>query len=222
VEIETDIKIRKVKFQSASDMDFGVFTLLQTPSELNDLASVAEHIRGMSDIRRSHAAGWRSLSFLLEKLVVSENPAASDDVEIMVRLFARIADAEGALAESEFRAAEDLRDIVERYNVIFLCDEAYSEASNIFDFCCLELRAAVADERENAHKQAAHFKYTAAIEKAKDDKRQAVAGLKAAITRMIEMRERYAAFRGRRMAHAGGRSLRVRERREAAVRRAQE
>jgi hypothetical protein len=186
-------------------MDFGVFTLLQTPSQLDDLAAVAQHIRSVSENRRNHAAGWRRLIPVLSRLVLSQNPAASHGVEILAGIFGKLADTEGVLAESESRAAEDLRDIVERYSVIFRCNETYSEASNILDYASLELSAALADDRENSNKSnypATKFKYKAAIEKAKDDKRQAIAQLKDAIARSIEMHERYATFRVRRMTHA--------------------
>jgi hypothetical protein len=69
-----------------------------------------------------------------------------------------------------------------------------------YSCACLELNAALADERESP--AGTTPKLGAAIERAKGEKRRALAPFRAAVARMIEVRERYAKFRVRRMQHA--------------------
>jgi hypothetical protein len=186
-------------------MDFNLSRILQSPSQLNDIAIVARSFRGMSDNRRKYAAGWRSFGSALSAMVVSQNPSASKETDVLTRLFTSIAEAETQLADSELRAAEDLQDVIERYDVIFRCNEVYSDTMSVYSLACLELNAAIADDREGSEKpnySGAKYKLKAAIEKAKLEKRLAIAPFRAAVARMIEMRERYAKFRVRRMDHA--------------------
>jgi hypothetical protein len=51
-------------------------------------------------------------------LVLSQNATATKEATVVADLFAGIADAEARLADPEWRAAEDLRDIVEGYDVV--------------------------------------------------------------------------------------------------------
>jgi hypothetical protein len=132
--------------------------------------------------------------------VLSQNATATKQAIAVADLFPGIADTEAWLADAESRAAEDLRDIVEGYDVVFRCNEVCSDTMGAYGCACLELNSAVADQRESS--AGATHRLRAAVERAKGQKRRTLAPFREVVTRMIEVRERYVRFKGRRMEHA--------------------
>jgi hypothetical protein len=136
--------------------------------------------------------------------LTSQNAEAASQAESLVTLLGKFADAELVLSDAEVRAAEDFRDIIARYDVLFRANEEYLQAKNAYDASAAATkRAAAADLAESTKPSYEKSKYTlqANLQKAKDAQRKALETYKEKATQLIDVRNRYTKFKVRCLRH---------------------
>jgi hypothetical protein len=157
-----------------------------------------------SDHRRKYGNAWRTVSTTFGKLLMSQSPNDSRQAERLTELLDRLADVELSLSEAEGRGADDFRDIIERYDVLFRVNESYLQAKSNYQLACQELEAAIqADqaEQQKASYQKNKFLLQAKVIHMKDGKRKAIKAFRAATLTLIDCRTKYTTFKVRRLTH---------------------
>jgi hypothetical protein len=186
-------------------MDFStLFALGEKDIVLRDMIASMKGFFSAGEGRQKYAASWRSLSAKLAAMLSSQNSEIHPKVDSLCGLLGRLADAEQELAASEIRAAEDFRDIIERYDVLFRCNEEYLQAKKEFGSATEALaRVKAADSAESTKPSYEKTKYRlqANVAQARDILKKTIEIYKARTQAMIGVRNRYTAFKIRRLTH---------------------
>jgi hypothetical protein len=137
-------------------------------------------------------------------MVSSQNPDVGAQLASLSAILIKIADAELELSEAELRCAEDFRDAIERYDVLFRVSEEHLAAETRNRVAADRLNAAVeADHAEQLKPSYAKNKFAlqAQVAKAKEEKTDAVAHVRKATEALMDCRARYAHFKINRVRH---------------------
>jgi hypothetical protein len=109
----------------------------------------------------------------------------------------QIADAELVYSQSQSRAADDLRDVFERYDVLFHQNEVYLDARNAFQRSGDALRAAVGQSKSAKSNPRKQEQVEAALVQTKAIHKAALGRVKAELSALIETRDRFLRFKVR-------------------------
>ena len=179
-----------------------MFNLAHKDPILNTMVASAKALLAAGEARKKYAADWRKIGEALKKMVNTQNPEVADKMEELCGLFNDVAVAEEALADDEIRNADDFRDIIERYGVLFRTNEAYLQAKLEDKRASEALSEALA--KEEAEKSKPNYesnrpKLLAAVEKARGMKKAATEMYKEKTSALIDQRKRYTKFKVRKM-----------------------
>jgi len=188
------------------NIDFSTLLAIGDKDPLqNTLISCIKSLFSAAGARRKYAGSWEQLAPALAKMVSSQSQSVSAQLTSLSDLFGKVRDAEFALSNAEERTAEDLRDIVERYDVLFRVNEVYLAAKDSYAEATEAHEAAVAADQKEQGKSSYErnkFLLQAKIDQEKAHRQKALENLRSTLDRTITERARYLAFKNRRLTHA--------------------
>ncbi|OHT17291.1 hypothetical protein TRFO_41129 [Tritrichomonas foetus] len=169
---------------------------------ISDMWVIAKGLMGSGEAREKYSASWTKFGTKLAVLVNSQASESYDACAKVVEQINKVAEIHKTLSISEKRSAEDFRDIIERYYVVFRANKHYQE--------CKAAYARAGENLENAKKKemieslkAGNPKNKAKLEfnvqKAKEDKIAALERLKQSVRDMLQARQKYNAFKIKRL-----------------------
>lgn len=179
-----------------------MFSVTHRDPIVNIMVRSAKGLMEAGEARKKYANDWRKIGQSLKVMVTSQNPDVADRMQTLCDLFGEIAAAEDALADDEIRNADDFRDIVERYGVLYRVNEEYMHARMANDRATEALKEATAKDQLESTKptyERNRPKLLAAVEKAKGVKRATVDRLRDMTKALIEQRSKYTHFKVRKM-----------------------
>ena len=179
-----------------------IFTLASKDPVLNDMVTSAKSLMGAATVRQKYAADWRKFGEKLKAFVNSQNPDVAEKMQTLSDLLNEVGDAEDALALDEIRNADDFRDIIERYAVLFRVNEEYLQAKLAYKRATDALADAIQKDKVESTKPTYDRnrpKLLAAIERSKGQKRASLLRFKEQTEALIDQRGRYTRFKVRKM-----------------------
>lgn len=169
-----------------------------------DMIAVYEHLSTTVKHRREYAKSWTDFMTSIQRMTLTQIPELKDGFAELASLVEQFTQIHTTLADKEERTAEDLRDVYERFEILFRAGEevvrrrvAYGEASKALQ--TLEVRIKVEETRPNYDKIRYKFEKELAI--AKTNKADALRRLKNALIAVIEHKRLYDSFKIRRLSH---------------------
>lgn len=187
------------------DLDIsGLFSIGSKDAILYDMVTTVRSLLLACEARERYAAGWGVLAERVSRMISSQGSDVSSDLSRFCELAEQIRCAEAALSDAEERVAEDLGDVVARYDVLFRANEAYLKAKGDFAVASSALDAAVQSDRAEQGRSAytkSKFVLQAKVQQAKENRRRVAVQFRGAVAALIECRNRYTAFKIRRFAH---------------------
>jgi tetratricopeptide (TPR) repeat protein len=187
-------------------MDFStLFALGEKDAVLRDMISSMKGLFTASEERRKYSTKWQTLAKRLSAILISQVPDAKSQAESLSESLNKIADAELSLSTAEGRAAEDFRDIIERYEVLFRTNEEYLQAKSQYEDAAVASKKAVdadiAGSTKPTYVEKTKYTLQANMTRTKDLQKRALETFKEKATAMIDARNRYTAFKIRRLTH---------------------
>jgi hypothetical protein len=186
-------------------MDFStLFALGDKDAVLRDMITSMKGFFSAGEGRQKYSAAWRSLAAKFAPMLASQSTEVRPKVDTLCDLLQQLADAEDALGVSEIRAAEDFRDVIARYDVLFRRNEEYLQAKREFRLAKDALaRAKAADTAEStkASYEKSKYRLQAAVFQARDILKKTIEIFRGRTEALIDTRNRYTAFKIRRLAH---------------------
>jgi hypothetical protein len=192
--------------------------LLASARELvcNDLIATHNGLVAAVNARREYARSWTKLGTALNVLGSGQLPPLASEFEKLTGLFKEVAEIHTTLADAEDRNADDLRDIYERFEVLYRQSHINSEGKAEFNtaYTAYEaIKKQVAIEREKPGWPKVELKFLQQEAGAKGMLKAALDRYKGTLAELVRVRETYNAFKIRRF--RGGFFLYVRALREA-------
>lgn len=185
-----------------------MFTLASKDPVLNDMVTSAKSLMAAAEARGKYAEAWRKFGDKLKTFATSQNPDVADKMDSLRSLLGEVADAEEALAQDEARNADDFRDILERYTVLFRVNEEYLQAKLAYKRATDAMNDAVQKDMLESQKptyERNRPKLLAAIEHSKGQKRATLIRLKEQTEALISQRSKYTHFKVRKIAEGWAR-----------------
>jgi hypothetical protein len=159
----------------------------------NALAHAFQH-------RREYARSWISFGDCLCRLALSQVPPLLSPITELGSLFTALGQVHEVLSQTEQRAAEDVRDIIERFVVVYNSNQAYHEVREVYESAMENVRL----HWEKMQIQSARLDYELQRPKLeqelsalKEKQYAALTRFKPALHRNIVQRERYIQFKAR-------------------------
>jgi hypothetical protein len=171
-------------------------------SAVEALSVIFQAIWSSSEERGQNSFRWKQMALSLSSLFTSQSPESSANVSRLRDLLNEIADAELQYSQSQARAADDLRDICERYEALFRQNERYLEARNAFLKSGDSLKIAIAQSEAAKANPKKQEQTEAALGQAKALHKAALDRTKAELVGLIETRDRFLRFKMRRLRSA--------------------
>jgi hypothetical protein len=154
--------------------------------------------------RREYAKSWLEFISAIQRVTLTQIPEAKEGLTELTSLISQLAQIHTTLALKEERSAEDLRDVYERYEIVFRASEnvirrrsQYEGAGKALTSAQSRLRTEEGQPNFEKKKQ----KLELAVSEAKRAKTEALDKFKAALAAVIEHKELYNKFRIRRLSH---------------------
>jgi hypothetical protein len=169
-----------------------------------DMVSVYEHLMNTVKFRRDYAQSWADLGPILAGLFCSQMPSLGPSLDALSGLLMELSQVHTALADSEARAAEDWRDVTERFGVLWR--ETEEKAARIQHLNEATEALATAQARVKAESmrpgyEKIRFRFDQQLALAKANKADALQRCKFSVARLITVSRAYAAFKVRRFHH---------------------
>jgi hypothetical protein len=137
-------------------------------------------------------------------MAVPQIPSLEESLQQLSSLFAELAAIHTALADKEERNAEDFRDVIERFDVVFRINNEYNDRNNEFNSASAALTAAekkIEIERSKPTFEKVRFKMEQQLAASKAGKTEALKRLKEALARLIQAKAADNKFKVRRWKH---------------------
>jgi hypothetical protein len=188
-------------------MDLDITSLFSIGSKDTILYEIVTTVRSLllaCEARERYAGGWTLLALRVKEIITSQGAEVSSDLSRLSALAEQIRSAESELSDAGERAAEDLSDVVARYDVLFQVNETYLKAKGDFAIAAKALDASEqADRAEHDRPSYVKTKFLlqAKVQQAKENRRRVAIQFREAVNALIECREKYTAFKVRRLAH---------------------
>ena len=179
---------------------YGLNSLLTNKNvKIQDMINTYQNLKTAGDNRLIFADSWEKLALSLQTMVLSQDPYLMEKMKQFVDYCKEIKESEIRLANAEIRSAEDFRDVFERYAVMFRINEELLEARKRFNAYKEALNQAKIKREKAKTKEDYAEKHQKLVEKCTHDKKDAVELVKQKYNELISERERYNAFKLRRM-----------------------
>ena len=192
------LSIRKSDTHMLTVFQFGKDKLCADMSAVYDgLISAVKH-------RREYAKSWTSFGQNASVMAISQLPDHKEKLEEFAKLFAEVGEIHMELANKEERNAEDFRDVIERFAVVYRVNEEYNIRKEQWDDACKELEKAqrtIDVESQKPTYSSKAPKLQANLEKAKQLKRDCLRRYKRKVLQFIRVKEQYCKFKVRRIKH---------------------
>jgi hypothetical protein len=150
--------------------------------------------------RRDYAQAWISLGDTLSKLAVGEVPQLAQPASDLAKLFSELGEVHQELSLSEERNCENVRDVIERFVVVYNASEAYSSIHELYSVAARNLRL----HREKMEMQSTRPDYEVIRPKLEQEQKvllekqyTLLLKFKPALYRNIVQREKYIIFKAR-------------------------
>lgn len=169
-----------------------------------DMSVVYDGLTAAVKNRREYAKSWINFGSQASVMAISQLPDHKEKLEQFAKLFEEVGQIHNELAAKEERNAEDFRDVIERFAVVYRVNEEYNIRKEQWDDACKELEKAqrtmdVESQKPSfASKQA---KLQANIDKAKQLKRDCLRRYKRKVLQFIKVKDQYSKFKVRRIKH---------------------
>jgi hypothetical protein len=154
--------------------------------------------------RREYANQWVEFGQSLAKMASTQLPTLQESFTELSSLFADVAAIHRELADKEDRNADDFRDVIERYDVVFRANEEYNERNNEYISASTAYTNAVRkleSERTKPNYEKFRMKLEQQLAVAKATKASALGRVKQALAKLIQVKIAYNKFKVRRMKH---------------------
>ena len=153
---------------------------------------------GASQARIQYAKGWETFGETSAAMLTSQIPEMQSKFDELKDLFKAVADIHLKLSAEEARNADDFRDVIERYEVIYRVTEEYNERKVQWKTAC--------DNFENKQKQIEmekikgtftknQYKLEGELAKCKQDKIDFLRRIKRKVNQLIHVKEAYSRFK---------------------------
>ena len=169
-----------------------------------DMSVVYDGLTTAVKNRREYAKSWTNFGQQASVMAISQLPDHKEKLEQFAELFAEVGQIHNELAAKEERNAEDFRDVIERFSVVYRVNEEYNIRKEQWDDACKELEKAQRTlDAESAKPTFASKepKLRANIEKAKQLKRDCLRRYKRKVLQFIRVKQQYCKFKVRRIKH---------------------
>ncbi|KAH0786573.1 hypothetical protein GPJ56_009475 [Histomonas meleagridis] len=170
---------------------------------LSDLLGITENVHAQVKFYRQELEAKRKFVEHLTKIVEQEAPEFEQTmIEISNKLNSSL-DNEEALVDAYERFAEDFNDVSARFEVIYRLSEETSSCKRHLKECRAKVEKARADlELDEQKGSPKKIKLQAELEKAIQQKRDALQALQDKMEEFIQVKVRYNKFKVRRLTHA--------------------
>ncbi|OHS99254.1 hypothetical protein TRFO_08502 [Tritrichomonas foetus] len=162
---------------------------------------VYQGLHSAADARFQYARGWEDFGKTSAAMLTSQIPELESRFNELPKLFAEVAEIHRKLASEETRNAEDFRDVIERFAVVFRVSEEYAERKDQWKAACdaydnvlkkIEIEKVKGTFTKN------QYKLEAQVAAAKKEKVDYLRRIKRKINQLIEVKEAYNKFKVRR------------------------
>lgn len=167
-----------------------------------DMDSVYQGLHNASEARLQYAKGWEDFGATSLNMLVSQIPELELQFQDLQKLFSEVAAIHVKLAQEESRNAEDFRDIIERFAVVFRVSEEYGirkdqwrEAQTNYDNQAKKIEI----EKAKGTYDKNRFKLDSQLAQCKQDKIDFLRRVKRKCAQLITEKEKYNAFKVRRL-----------------------
>jgi hypothetical protein len=99
----------------------------------NELLATYQYLCACVESRRDYAESWTRLGNSICAMGSEQVPEVQQSFRDLRALFEEISQIHMTLALAEDRTAEDWRDVIERYSVVFRVNDAHNEQKFLFD-----------------------------------------------------------------------------------------
>ena len=179
-----------------------LFTIGNRDKRISDIDKVSLYLIDAGKARYTYASNWNSLGTRIAAFLTINNPKAEGIASEISTIFSKLSNIETDLASQEVRNGENFHDVQERYEVYFRYHEEYLIAKEKYQQASLTYVNAVkadqtASSKSNYEKQ--RPKLQAAIDKAKEGKKQAADKYRQSLLNVMKNQKKYMNFKVRRL-----------------------
>lgn len=164
----------------------------------NDMSIVYGELLTTTKHRKAFAQSWISLGEKLRNLGVSQVPELQEKFDQLSELFGKVGNVHNNLAAAEERRAEDWRDVIERFAVVYRVNEEYVERKNEWKeaenkFTVVKSLYQIETTKPSFEKNKA--KLEANLEAAKETKKKKLHAFKVKVAHLIKAKDDYNKFK---------------------------
>ncbi|KAH0793795.1 hypothetical protein GPJ56_002347 [Histomonas meleagridis] len=168
----------------------------------SDIQTVYDNLLRGASGRTTYAKTWSGIGSTSCAMLITQIPSLKSQFEKMRNMFNEIAEIHTKLAQEEERSAEDCRDIIERFAVLYRIGEEYQERKEQYIRATKNLEEAhkkieVESNKPNYEKNRAKLEQR--LEEAKKEKTDALRRIKRKVHQLYTSKELYNKFKVRRM-----------------------
>lgn len=170
----------------------------------NDMTIVYHALSAACQHRRAYAKSWTAFGVTAEQMGISQVSEMRDKFGTLRELCAELGSVHQDLADSEERCAEDFRDVIERFYVLYRTNEEYLEAKRKYKATCETLLDIQYDmnEAEKQEAEARRLKLEPREQRAKAEKHVQLIEFKKKVAHLLHVKKSYNNFKVSRMRHA--------------------
>ena len=170
---------------------------------LSELVTVHKYLDAAAQARLAYSKSWETMATALQEMLAGQTTTISAQISEFTRLLNDVGQVHRRLADQEARNAEDFRDIIERYDVMYRANNEYHDAKDKYEAAEKALESARAkNEAEKSkpdYEAKRKVKNENEIEKLKSQKAKYLDLVKEKLSKFIEEREKYVRFKVRRL-----------------------
>lgn len=167
----------------------------------NDMTIVYGELIAATKHRKAFAQSWISLGVKLQNLGASQVPELKEKFEELSSLFAKVGEIHNTLAAAEERRAENWRDVIERFAVVYRVNEEYVERKREWkeaDDKLIVIKSQYQIESTKPSFDKSKAKMEANMEVAKENKKKKLHAFKVKVAHLLKVKDEYNKFKVRR------------------------
>lgn len=169
---------------------------------LNDIDGMVEYSRVASSLHLKEVADMRNFIDLLQKLVEVECPEFLNKFSNIADIMKETLAQEEILADAELRLAEDLNDVAARFTVVFRVSNEFGACKMKVEECSANIdKIKVLIDEDSTKGGTKQYQLQAKMQQAIAEKKNAITATEDKLKEFIDVKEKYAAFKVRRMRH---------------------
>ena len=171
----------------------------------SDMAVVYSGLLSASEHRHAYAKSWIAFGETAALMIKSQVPELEEKYAQLKCLFAEVGEIHEELAKCERRCAEDFRDVIERFYVLYRTNEEYLDLKHEYKEACnayLNAKDAFDEESAKPGFEARRAKYETRLQKAKGEKHVRLIEFKKKVAHVLHVKSGYNTFKVKRMKHA--------------------